>query len=175
MDSENLIIKAKGGNKEAFVSLMSLYERDMYNLSKHMLGNTDFIYDVVQETIITAYQKIGTLKNAASFKSWLIKILINKCKTHLHKESKVTYLDEEIVIPTRDESLERVEIYELLKKLPEDFRAVLILFYFNDFNYKEISEILNIPEGTVKSRLFRSKAQLYEMINCKEEKRYEKL
>ncbi|CDI48958.1 RNA polymerase sigma factor [Clostridium tetani] len=164
MDIEKLVKKAKRGDKDSFIKLMNFYEKDMFNVSKYMLGgNNESIYDVVQETIITAYEKIENLRNVHAFKSWLIKILINKCKTELSKSNNITYLNEDIEIRSKENYFEKVELLDLIAKLPEEFKTVIVLFYFNDLPYKEIAEILDICEGTVKSRLFRAKSKLQEI------------
>ncbi|ERK30563.1 RNA polymerase sigma factor [Clostridium intestinale] len=170
MNIEKLVKKATKGNKDAFVELMKIYERDMYNLTRYMLGNNEATYDVVQDTILTVYEKISTLKNPSSFKSWLLKIVVNKSKSELSKQNKIIYLENSIEIPIIDKDLEKIELMSLVSNLPDDFKSVIILFYFNDLSYKEISEILDIPEGTVKSRLFRGKEILHKIIYMEEDK-----
>lgn len=170
MNIEKLVKKATKGNKDAFVELMKIYERDMYNLTRYMLGNNEATYDVVQDTILTVYEKISTLKNPSSFKSWLLKIVVNKSKSELSKQNKIIYLENSIEIPIIDKELEKIELMSLVSDLPDDFKSVIILYYFNDLSYKEISEILDIPEGTVKSRLFRGKEILHKIIYMEEDK-----
>jgi RNA polymerase sigma-70 factor (ECF subfamily) len=170
LNIEKLVKKATKGNKDAFVELMKIYERDMYNLTRYMLGNNEATYDVVQDTILTVYEKISTLKNPSSFKSWLLKIVVNKSKSELSKQNKIIYLENSIEIPIIDKDLEKIELMSLVSDLPDDFKSVIILFYFNDLSYKEISEILDIPEGTVKSRLFRGKEILHKIIYMEEDK-----
>lgn len=170
MNIEKLVKKATKGNKDAFVELMKIYERDMYNLTRYMLGNNEATYDVVQDTILTVYEKISTLKNPSSFKSWLLKIVVNKSKSELSKQNKIIFLENSIEIPIIDKELEKIELMSLVSDLPDDFKSVIILYYFNDLSYKEISEILDIPEGTVKSRLFRGKEILHKIIYMEEDK-----
>jgi len=170
LNIEKLVKKATKGNKDAFVELMKIYERDMYNLTRYMLGNNEATYDVVQDTILTVYEKISTLKNPSSFKSWLLKIVVNKSKSELSKQNKIIYLENNIEVPIIDKELEKIELMSLVSDLPDDFKSVIILFYFNDLSYKEISEILDIPEGTVKSRLFRGKEILHKIIYTEEDK-----
>lgn len=117
MNIEKLVKKAKRGDKNSFVNLMNFYEKDMFNVSKYMLGgNNESIYDVVQETIITAYEKVENLRNINAFKSWLIKILINKCKTELSKSNNITYLNEDIEIKYNENPYEKVELLDLASK-----------------------------------------------------------
>lgn len=174
MENEKLVKKAMKGDKKAFVKLMEAYEKDMYNLSRYMMGNNEAVHDVVQDTILTAYEKISALKNPSSFKNWLLKILVNKSKTMLSKQSKIVYLENSIEVPMEDNEMERVELMSLVSNLPEEYRMVIILFYFNDLTYREISEVLDMPEGTVKSRLFRGKELLHQLLYAGEEKAYGK-
>lgn len=89
-------------------------------------------------------------------------------------QSKIIYLDESIEIKKVEKEYENVEVMELISHLSEEFRSIIILYYFNDLSYKEISEILNISEGTVKSRLHRGKNELYKMLNLTEGKQNER-
>jgi len=104
------------------------------------------------------------------FQSWLLKIVVNKSKSEISKQNKIIYLENSIEIPIIDKDLEKIELMSLVSDLPDDFKSVLILFYFNDLSYKEISEVLDIPEGTVKSRLFRGKEILHKIIYMEEDK-----
>ena len=83
-----LVNKAKNGDKEAFCELILIVKDDLYKIAKSRLGNKeDDIFDAIQETIISAYISIGKLKKVLSFKSWIIKILINECNDILKKKS----------------------------------------------------------------------------------------
>ena len=75
---EELIQKAKNGDKEAFTTIMLSLEKDLYKIAKTRLKNDDDIYDAIQETIIEAFKSIKKLKNTEAFKTWIIRILINK-------------------------------------------------------------------------------------------------
>lgn len=165
MNESELIKKAKNGNKSAFVDLLKLYEKDIYLFAKHMLGNEELIKDAVQETIMTVYEKIEDLRNLDSFKFWLLKILGNKCRDILKRQKKIVYLDNYIEKIHIENGYEEIEIRECLKALSEDYKRVVVLYYFNDLSYKEISVLLNISEGTVKSRLSRAKEKLSKIIH----------
>ena len=130
-----------------------------------MLGNEELIKDAVQETIMTVYEKIEDLRNLDSFKFWLLKILGNKCRDILKRQKKIVYLDNYIEKVHIENGYEEIEIRECLKALSEDYKKVVVLYYFNDLSYKEISAILNISEGTVKSRLSRAKEKLSKIID----------
>ncbi|SDP83976.1 RNA polymerase sigma factor [Clostridium gasigenes] len=165
MNESELIKKAKKGNKVAFVELLKLYEKDIYLFAKHMLVNEELIKDAVQETIMTVYEKIDDLRNIDSFKFWLLKILGNKCRDTLKRQRKILYLDTYIEKVHIENGYEEIEIRQCLEELSEDYKKVIVLYYFNDLSYKEISALLNISEGTVKSRLSRAKEKLSKIID----------
>ena len=91
----NLLIKrAKKGDKNAFVELMRVNELSLYKIAKSILKNDEDVADAMQETILSAFENMKNLKNDTYFKTWLTKILINKCNDILRKNSKVIQLDE---------------------------------------------------------------------------------
>lgn len=168
MEEKLLIKRAKRGNNKAFMDLLRIYEKDMYLLAKYMVKDEELIKDVVQDTILKVYERIEYLKNDDSFKSWLLKILGNKCRDILKKDKNIIYLDVQIEEGYRDKGYDEIEIKNCIAKLNESQREIITLYYFNELTYKEISEIMNIPEGTVKSKLSRAKEHLGNIINEEE-------
>ncbi|WP_411167498.1 RNA polymerase sigma factor [Clostridium sp. MB05] len=168
MDEKLLIKKAKKGNKEAFIELLKTYEKDVYLFAKYMLNNDELVRDAVQETITVVYEKISTLKNDNSFKSWLLKILGNKCRDLLKREKNVTYLDSQIEEQYIDNGFAEIEIRQCMDGLSDEHKKIIILYYFNDLSYKEISDLMEISEGTVKSKLSRAKESLKKIISKEE-------
>lgn len=134
----------------------------MYRVAKGILKVEEDIEDAIQTTILITFNKINTLKDERYFKTWLIGILINECNK-IYKKNKNTpkELSSELYIT---ENYENIDLYDAIKCLKEDLRVITILFYFEDMSYKDIAEALNIAEGTVKSRLFRAKEALYEIL-----------
>ena len=134
----------------------------MYRVAKGILKVEEDIEDAIQTTILIAFNKINTLKDERYFKTWLIRILINECNK-IYKKNKNTpkELSSELYIT---ENYENIDLYDSIKCLKEDLRVITILFYFEDMSYKDIEVALNIAEGTVKSRLFRAKEALYEIL-----------
>ncbi len=134
----------------------------MYRVAKGILRVEEDIEDAIQTTILIAFNKINTLKDERYFKTWLIRILINECNK-IYKKNKNTpkELSSELYIT---ENYENIDLYDAIKCLKEDLRVITILFYFEDMSYKDIAVALNIAEGTVKSRLFRAKEALYEIL-----------
>ena len=155
-----LVKKAKKGDGEAFVSLVKQYEDVLYRTASRLLNNDEDVADAMQDTIISAYEKLHTLKNDEYFNTWICKILINKCNSLLNKNKNVSVIDENLLIQNRDDKFQKIELEEALNSLNEVYRLALILYYIVGLNVKEISEFLKEPEGTIKSRLSRAKSIL---------------
>lgn len=163
-----MIKKAQKGDKEAFIKVINQYTQDMYKVAKARLNSEEDIGDAIQETILSAYKNICVLKETTYFKTWIIKILINKCNDIINKNKKIVYVEEYYDysnnnLSTYDTTIEENIIFsETLSTLSEDYRLVVVLYYVDGFNTREISEILNEKEGTIKSRLSRARQQLKE-------------
>ena len=155
-----LVKKAKKGDGEAFVSLVKQYEDVLYRTASRFLNNDEDVADAMQDTIISAYEKLHTLKNDEYFNTWICKILINKCNSLLNKNKNVSVIDENLLLQKKDDEFQKIELEDALNSLNEVYRLALILYYIVGLNVKEISEFLKEPEGTIKSRLSRAKSIL---------------
>lgn len=156
--------KAKKGDKENFLALINENRLSIYKVARGILNNQYDIEDAIQNTIIKAYEKIRTLENNELFKTWIIRILINECKDILRKNKRIISLDEEINKSIYIDVYENIDLTRAINSLCEDLRIVTVLFYFEDMSTKDIAKVLDIPDGTVRSRLSRSRQQLREII-----------
>lgn len=166
---ELMIKRAQKGDKEAFIKLMEKYTQDMYKVAKSRLNSEEDIGDAIQETILSAYKNICVLKNTNYFKTWLIRILINKCNDIIANNKNIVYVEEYYensinnnISQNKNEFENNIAFKEVLEELSEAYRTVVVLYYVNGFNTREISEILNEKEGTIKSRLSRAREKLRE-------------
>lgn len=157
---ENLIKKAKKGDEEAFFNLMEINKISLYKAGRAILNNDEDVADAIQETVISAYRNIKSLKNDSYFKTWLTKILINKCKDIISKNKETVILDDYVEEGYIQEFLSKFEIEDMLNDLSKEQKLVVSLYYISQFNTREISEILKEPEGTIKSRISRAKIKL---------------
>ena len=171
---EELIQKAKNGDKEAFTTIMLSLEKDLYKIAKTRLKNDDDIYDAIQETIIEAFKSIKKLKNTEAFKTWIIRILINKTNDIFRrKKHKKEILLEDIKNTEILNSYEEKDIDNLLdfnfmrKQLKYEDSVIITLYYMEGFSVREISDALDMKESTVKSRLYRGRKQIAEMYGYK--------
>ena len=169
MNTVKLVRKSKKGNNLAFSTLIKSYEKDLYKVAIAMTKNDDDALDCIQEAILQAYISIKDLRQDEYFKTWLIKILINKCNALLKKNKKILNLDVSIAENDKVEQSDRLELKDSINNLDSDLKIVVILYYYEDMSIKDISESLNIPQGTIKSRLSRARSKLKEMLSIDEE------
>lgn len=157
--NEDLIRRAQQKDPDAFTSLIQVYMQLLYKTARQILNNDEDIADAMQEAILVCWEKLDKLRNPSAFKGWLIKILVNKCYDQIRKKGLVDFSEELLEIKTYS-NYDRMEWQELLWKLDEKYRVVLILYYLEEFKTSEISEILEIPETTVRTRLKRGREKL---------------
>lgn len=164
MPSEKDVTLARKGNKEAFVRLIQACELSMYRVAKSMVRSDETVADVMQETILKAYDAIGSLREPKYFKTWLIRILINQCQQVLRHDAKVVPLGDWMDQIGDEPSYDHLDIEEALHALKEEHRVAISLFYLEDMLIKDIAALLEVPEGTVKSRLSVARKQLKELL-----------
>ena len=156
--------------KGEFTKLIEENKLKFYKTAKVILKNDDDIYDALQEALISMYQNYEQLKDKKYFSTWATRIVINKCYDLLRKNrNKVIPINEkvenDIKIAKYDEyEVDEYGIKEAMKYLNEDLKLITILYYYDDYSIKEISHIINIPEGTVKSRLSKAREILKQKL-----------
>ena len=157
--------------KEELGTLILNSERQLYSTAKTILINDQDCADAIQETIVKAFSKIGTLRNDKYAKTWLIRILINECYTLLRKSSKLVSLEgmSEMTEIETDQRTDYSDLYRAVNSLKEELRMPVILYYIEDFNIKEIAQILEITEGAVQKRLARARGKLKRNLQESEE------
>ena len=150
---EILVKKARRRDKEAFSQLMRGYGPDMYRTAIAILKNDADAADAMQETALTCWEKLDTLKRDDYFKTWMMRILINQCNA-IYKQKK-RYVSDEMLQESAasDTAYDSVEWRILLENLEEKYRTVIILYYVEGFKVREIARILDISESAVKGRL----------------------
>lgn len=151
--------------KEDFCNYILQYQTDMFRFAKSIVGNSIDGEDAVQEAILKAYEKLDTLRSQRKFKSWIFQILVNECYAIL-KKRKRQGLTETGEIPQQQvfDVIEEGEVLLLVNQMRSEYRQVLLLYYYSEFSVKEIAKILEISQGTVKSRLSRGREQLKKVL-----------
>lgn len=147
--------------KDTFCEYILKYQTDLFRYAKSMVGNQADGEDAVSETILKAYENIDQLRSQRKFKSWIFKILTNECYSILRKRTRIGLTETgEVPETAYYDMIEEGDILKLIQQMKPEYRNVLILYYYNDFSVREIANILEIPVGTVKSRLSRGRKQL---------------
>lgn len=170
MKIDALIKKARKGDKKAFLKLIELEKDKLYKTAYLYTKNKDDALDIVQDTICKALNNIHKLNEPQYFSTWLTKILINASYDFLRKKKKILIVDFEIsdkVSDTTRSIEENIDLFEAIEKLNHRHQTIIILRYYQDKPIKEIAEMLEIPEGTVKSNLHRALQIL--KVNLKED------
>lgn len=173
---KELVRKSKEGDVEAFEELIRSYEKRIYNIAFRMAGDRDDAFDIAQEVCIRIFRSIGKFKGNSSFSTWVYRITSNVCIDEMRKRrSNVIPLavasdDGEYEIPIADEGklpdeiLESREISDAVRscilELEPEYRMIIILRDINGYTYDEISKVLDVNMGTVKSRLNRARGML---------------
>ena len=173
-----LIEKAINGDTNAFTMLILNYKQDLYKIALTKLHTEYDIDEAIQETLISAFQNIKNLKDKKKFKSWIIKILINKCND-VYKKRKYKLVSFEnvenyqITHEPYSEIDSKLDFYSIINSLNDDNeKIIMVLYYNNKFTTKEISEILNKKENTIKTILYRAKIKLRNKYNMLTESNY---
>jgi|ERR1035437_867136 RNA polymerase sigma-70 factor (ECF subfamily) len=172
LTDEELALLVQNGDKEKFGLLMERYERKLFRYGSRFLSNNDNVEDVVQEIFIKTYQSIQSFDIKQRFSPWIYRIAHNMFVNAIKKKSRspLSYIDFDTLIshPIYEDPMpaeeEQKKIKEMIDKsldsIDQKYREILILFYIEELGYKEISEILRIPVGTVGIRLLRAREAL---------------
>ncbi len=171
----SIITQVKKGDKEAFAELIEEYKLPIYKTAKAILKDEDDVCDAIQDTALSIYKNIKNLKSEKYFKTWVIRITINKCNDILSKHKLNSEKKEKVTISSTlqhnsfdNKIVEKTDLELALNSLSQELRLTTILYYYNDFSISDISNILNISKGTVKSRIFRAREKLYQILSEEE-------
>lgn len=157
---EKLVKAAQDGDDAAFVRLMEKNKQSMYKTAWVYLKNDADIADAIQDTILSCYENLAQFRQRRYFKTWMIRILINKCNDILR--NRLNYADISTVKAQgiRDIELERSEWKELLNGLDGKYSIVLLMHYYEEMTVTEISRALGVNRNTVLTRLRRGRKLL---------------
>lgn len=164
-DSE-LIAQSLQGNHRAYGELVNRYKNALYRHCYAILQDEAIAEDVAQETFVTAYFKLGLYKSDYKFATWLFKIGTNKALNVLRRSSKMVRVDDEFfahqksTLPSPHTQALFSELEQAIGLLKPKYQLALRLHYWQGLKYADIAEVMSVTEGTVKSLIFRAKAQL---------------
>jgi RNA polymerase sigma-70 factor (ECF subfamily) len=166
-----LVRRVVDGDQGAFTELVRRHEGRVFAVAMRMLGREEDALDAAQDAFLTVYRKAEQFRGESAFTTWLHRITVNACYDILRKKARQPLLravgederEAEPGPPVEDHAAAvagDIDVERALQEIPDDFRAVLILADVHDLPYEEIATILEIPTGTVKSRLHRGRAAL---------------
>ena len=185
-----VIASCRAGDKRAFEEIVLFYQKRVFNIAYRMLGNLEEARELAQEVFLTVSESIKELREEAKFDAWLKQITLNHCRNRWKYLRRRHYFNSDSLngpLDTEDGQVERVvpQLQESLENLPDalydkkvtqewiqrgllqlkdDQRELVVLRDLQGFSYEEIAEILNLPEGTVKSKLHRARMELKEIL-----------
>lgn len=167
-----LVGRVVSGDHDAFTTIMLRHEDRVFSVCLRITGDRDRALDATQETFLTVFRKAGQFKGDAALGTWIYRIAVNTCYDQLRKAKRrrtdpiPDYLDP--VDPSAEGDIDsaalRPEIRAALDKLPVDFRAAVVLSDIEGMSMSEVAQVLGVPAGTVKSRLFRGRRLLAEHL-----------
>ena len=172
-----LIEACKKGEQKAQFELYKLYAKSMYNVAYRILNNSTEAEDVIQESFLKAFQKLGSFSGGVSFGAWLKKIVVNASLDELRKKKlifedidNVKHRDfEQADIDNRAQVYEVKKVRDTIMCLPDGYRVVLSLYLLEGYDHDEISEILGITASTSRSQLARAKKKLIQELKKAEQ------
>jgi RNA polymerase sigma-70 factor (ECF subfamily) len=175
-DEQELIRRAQAGNADAFAALVAEHQQFVYNLVLRTVGNSNDAEDIAQEAFVRAWLALGNFRRQARFRTWMYRIVVNLCYTRLPRlRQELDKLSQDEIADVPDVSFRdpqaKVEILERdrflhaqIEELPASYRMLITLRFQEGLSYEEISQLLKLPLGTVKTGIFRARAQLRQAL-----------
>lgn len=152
------------GDKAAFSRIIEQNKNTMYRVAKGILKNEQDAEDALQNAVIKCYSGFPGLKKDEYFRTWLIRIVINECNLIIRKNKKVIPMEEIRAAEKGIDSFNSIDLASAVDSLEHDLRIVTLLYYYEDVPAKNIAKILNINETTVRTRLYRARNRLHEIL-----------
>ena len=145
--------------KKKFCDCIYIYKKDLYIIASAILKNSADAEDAVSNAILKGYENLDQLRDLRKFKPWMLMITKNEALKLKKKRFELPGNEtvEALLKPTRDQY---DELWDVIQKMKEEYRLVIVLYYYEELSIRDISGVLNIPTGTVKSRLNRGKEEL---------------
>jgi RNA polymerase sigma factor (sigma-70 family) len=168
----DLVNRCKKGDRKAQFEIYRLYHVAMYNTSLRIVGDPDDAEDIIQESFLKAFEKLGTYRGEVSFGAWLKRIVINRSLDFLRQKKHHISLEDagELEMPEGEEALELDRAYDAdqirkaIYSLPEGYRIVLSLILLEGYDHDEVSFILGISNATSRTQYHRAKKKLLELL-----------
>lgn len=183
LNEEQIVSELKNGNKAVFVHIVDLFKNKVFGMTYKFTNNYDESQDLSQEIFLKIYKEIDKFRFESKLSTWVYRISLNACLDWKRKNCKIVNINissigsdskndssfeirdngplpEDMIITNENQR----EIHELVYKLPDNYKSVIIMYHFNNMSYQEIALALNIPERTVETRLYRARRILKEEV-----------
>jgi RNA polymerase sigma-70 factor (ECF subfamily) len=162
MEDEIAIEKCRNGEQEAFRHLVERYQRQAVSHATAILGSRDEAMDAAQEAFIDAFRALKQFDNSRPFYPWFYVLLRNRCFKLTARKREMANIDETVIVAANSaaQSADILALENALRSLNMEDREIITLKYFDGLNYNELAERLQIPKGTVMSRLFHARRKL---------------
>jgi RNA polymerase sigma-70 factor (ECF subfamily) len=162
IENQLLVMAAQDGDAEAMEKLVRRWQKKLWQYVFRLTSDDQVTWDITQQCWLAIIKGLKKLNDPASFKAWAYKIATNKSIDWLKNKGKSQRinLDLDLVEAYSCQEKDDLRVKELVRRLKNDSRAILSLYYFEQLSISEIGAILNIPQGTVKSRLFKAREEL---------------
>jgi RNA polymerase sigma-70 factor (ECF subfamily) len=174
LNTKQLIQQCKQNNYTAQLEVYNAYKNMMFGSAVRILKSREEAEDIVQDCFIKGFQKINQLKEDANLGAWLKRIVVNKSLDVVRDRKKIIWVDETFILEKESETEDEIEndisvdfVKECIHKLKDKYSIVLNLYLIENYNHREIGEILKIKESTVRNQFKRGKEQLLSMIKSK--------
>lgn len=161
-----LVLEAQSGNQKAFECLVALFHPQLVNFASSLSGNHALAQDAVQDVWISISKKLRSLEDPRAFKSWIFRALrwrvldLLKAKSYQYQQ----FDDNSFSVELDETAIESLQLKKMIANLPDNERSVVYLFYLVELPVAEIALVLEIPVGTVKSRLNRARSNLRQQL-----------
>ncbi|HEU4448566.1 MAG TPA: sigma-70 family RNA polymerase sigma factor [Gaiellaceae bacterium] len=178
MDPDELLVRrAQRGERFAFDKLVERHEQRLYTLAARVLGSREDAADAVQDALVRAWLALPRFRGDARFSTWLYRIVVNAAHDVRTKRRELAAEEPPEPADPRDRFAERElsgELQRALDALDEPYRTAVVLYDVLGCSYAEIAAVTEVPEGTVKSRIFRGRTELAALLGTREERRESK-
>ncbi len=176
LSDTKLVKLAIAGDSEAYGELIQRHKEYLYKMAFCYVKDEQKALDLLGECTYKGLMKITSLKNPAFFKTWITTIIVNLAIDYLKKDNNIIYLEESDLALSSNPKLPlemKIDLYDAIDQLTPHYKSIIILRYFHDLGIEEVSQIMNMPNNTIKSYLYRAKQQLRQIL--KEESGHESL
>jgi RNA polymerase sigma-70 factor (ECF subfamily) len=169
-DDQAIVRECRKGNRKAFARLVDRYQKPIFNAARRLVNDDDDAQDITQNVFLKVFDNLERYDPRHKFYSWLFRIAVNESLDLLQRRGRQQAIDEEPASPDRnpEDSTRSAElsgmIQDALMDMKTDHRTVIVLRHFQQFSYRDMAELLDIPEKTVKSRLFTARRILRDRL-----------